>query len=299
MPKDNKPVSQVNVAEIVAEKITNTSSISNELITALQNTKVIEALCSALGPCMQLIVEEVVQKNSETINKYFRELKEENKVLNSRLTNVEKENSELKEKLRQHEITLNKIEETTQTKLNEMERMKRSSNVVLSGLKVTSYAEAATGGSETTSEDTVRTVVDLCKNKLGVDVTRSDIVAAYRQPQRSSTSNQGQANSRPPNIVVTFSNTLIRDNVYHSRSKLKEYNKDNKDERIYVNEHLTAYDNNIYYEARNAVTKKKLASAFTLNGHVMVKTSGLITARATRIHSLEELSTILAMVTQS
>ena len=86
--------------------------------------------------------------------------------------------------------------------------------------------------------------------------------------------------------MICFANRKDRDDVYHSRTKLKGHG-------IYINEHLTRDNAKIFTEARRMVTLKSLFKAWTSGGNICVLPfSGAKPVRITRLADLDKFRSV-------
>ena len=81
---------------------------------------------------------------------------------------------------------------------------------------------------------------------MKLDVTSNDIVNCYRI--------SGSKGFRP--VVVTFSGKGVRDKVYEAKNKTLRGTRGNA--RVYVNEHLTKRNSEIFAKGRKLLKEKKL-----------------------------------------
>jgi hypothetical protein len=153
-------------------------------------------------------------------------------------------------------------------KIDRLEAYSRRENLVITGLPVVSYSEAANSGdtdTTTSSLDTEMAVIELCREKLKLSVTSNDISIAHRLLKK----NKGSKNSP---VIVRFTSRKVRDTVFRARRQLKELkSNDEVTQKIFINEDLTKQTSEIFYYARDLVKKKKLYSTWTNGGVVMIK----------------------------
>lgn len=240
------------------------STISDDLVEALLDTKVVEALAKALSPFIALSVDEAIGKRLEGLVTSVRELKGEVTRLHKQCDETAKVNEGLQKKLLEQE-----------RRIDDLECYSRSDNLVIRGLPEQSSAERASGGaaldsrpSELESHTAVEcTVVKFIKDSLGLEVSPQDISIAHRIKA-------GPKDSTRP-VIVRFTTRKIRNSVYRAKSQLK-----NSTTRIYISEHLTKGTSDLFFEARKLVREKKLFAAWTQNGLVHVKFSSDSSARA-------------------
>ena len=170
---------------------------------------------------------------------------------------------------------------TLQLRVDQLETQMRSGNLVFHGVPESSYAEAASvaskdgGGQRPSSrQDTVKAVIECCRKKLDLEISERDITAGFRVP--------GLKNAPRP-IVVTFASRLVRDRIYELRRLLR---KQDTAQRVYINEHLTKKNADIFSKGRKLFKEKRIASIWTWNGAVFVRRAE--SDRPTRVLSLEE-----------
>jgi hypothetical protein len=94
---------------------------------------------------------------------------------------------------------------------------------------------------------------------IGSNVELSDIDRSHRIGKPNST--------KPRPIIVKFTSYRTRSTVFKNRSKLKL----NGYRDIYVNEDLTKNRSNILFKARMLVKAKKLESAWSSDGTILIK----------------------------
>jgi len=122
------------------------------------------------------------------------------------------------------------------------------------------------------------TIIDFCQNSLNIEICQNDISSAHRIVA-------GLKDTIRP-VVVRFTTHRVRDEIYRARKILKDSN-----DRIYISEHLTRQNAELFYEARKLIRLKKLNSAWTLNGLVFVKFTTDPTEKHTLIRRLANLNT--------
>src|SRR5688572_11010374 len=163
-----------------------------------------------------------------------------------------------------------------QSRLEDLERHSRLSNLVFHGippLLPNASADVDTPDHTSQSETEhaiIANITQLCRDRLNLDITTSDISTAHRL--RSSNKN----NYNP--LIVSFTNRRARNEVFRAKKLLGKFshaapNHLQLDTRIYINEHLTPQSAHIYAEARKKVKDKILVSTWTYEGRVYVRES--------------------------
>ena len=129
-----------------------------------------------------------------------------------------------------------------------------------------------------------RTVINLCLDKLGVVVTERDISVAHRIKAGT------KEKTRP--ILVRFSSRRKCDEVYHARRRLfvPRDTVVGEHKGVFISEHLTRGVANLFFEARQLVSVKKLGSAWTNKGLLNIKFTKDYGEKPTVIRSMAELT---------
>lgn len=246
---------------------TSPSSTKDDLIEALKDPQVAEALACALAP---IIAREVSTALTAVQNK---------------IAELESDNQRLRDQVMEQG-----------GRLEELEIYSRSHDLVIRGLPESSYSEVATASVQDSASQSAeshssvaKTVLRFCNDKLSVVVDASEISVAHRLKQGKND------NVRP--IIVRFTNRRVRDEVLRAKKKLSvprdhlgvTQERIHKD-RVFICEHLTRSVSSLFYEARKLVKEKRLFAAWTHKGLVNVKRTGNPNEKPTVIRSLVELS---------
>ena len=191
-----------------------TSPLADDLIDALQDVRVVEALGKVLAPVIAKSVESAVApfvKQLEGLTTAVRELKTENARLQKQCEAVSKDNARLQ-----------KIVDTHNRRIDDIESYSRSDNIIIRGLPERSAAERASdapslSGDKPTlreSHEAVEaTALEFFNSTLGVRVTPQDVSIAHRIKAGPKDKN------RP--IIVRFSNRKTRLAVLRAKKVLK------------------------------------------------------------------------------
>ena len=126
----------------------------------------------------------------------------------------------------------------------------------------------ADGSSNTHTNSLLSAFLDLCHAHLGVEVTRSDISAIHRIGIFSGPSGASSTRSTP--VIVRFTSRDVRDSVYAARTSLRHHNS-NAQCRVYINEHLTDQNAQLFKKARGLVRAKRIRKAWSFKGTVYIK----------------------------
>ena len=215
----------------------------DELISALSDKRVIDAIAGILDEKLNKMMQTVV------------DLTDKNRRMSDDIT-------ELKNELK-----------AANQKIEYLEGYNRLDNLIIAGLPVNNYAEAAavsTGndGNSESSAVTESAVLQLMNNKLNVSVTPNDISFAHRLKSKPH-------ERAPPNVIVRFTNRKARNAVFAARCQLSVTSTASSvnTQRIYINEDLTKNTAELYRSVRQLVKQKRLFRCWTAGGAVFVKKS--------------------------
>jgi len=238
-------------------------SIDEQIVEALCNPDVAEALGKAIGPMIALSVKELVSSS-------VKELLEENKNLRGRLLKIEEVNDQLKSRV----VSL-------EDRLEDLDRDRKATNIIIRGLPESSYSErtSADGNAENGSSrhsSVAATVIDMIGVELNIKLQPQDIVTAFRM--RAGKSDK----SRP--VLVKFSSAHVHESIMVAKKKLRS-----STNQIYINEHLTKRTGELFALARNQVKQNKIHSSWTFKGQVFIKQSPDASAKPILIKSKDDL----------
>ena len=227
----------------------------DDIIEALLDSRVVEALAKALSPFIALSIDEALGKKLDGLSAAVRNLTNENTRLSKHCESISAENLALKKEI-----------SDLGRRTDDLECYSRSENLIIRGLPEKSAAELATNApsiddrsaqlvGQQSVENTVRA---FCKEALGLDITTQDISIAHRLKA-------GPKDSCRP-IIVRFTNRQTRNTVYAAKSQLKD-----RSGRVFISEHLTKNASDLFFEARKLLREKKVYAAWTQNGQVHVR----------------------------
>ena len=240
-----------------AAAVSSARSIKEELIDALQDDRVVEQLAAVFLVKLNSILDDKLDKLSVQIN--------QNRIkslqLEAELNAVKKRNE-----------TLNNECNVLKNRVADLDEYTRRDNVIINGLKL-NYAAASSTDSSIACETAV---LQLCAD-LGVPMGAGDISVAHGL-------GAARGSAGTSSMLVRFTSRKARDRLFEKRKELKTVAP-----RVYLNEHLTSDNMELFKTARRLVKEKKLASAWTNKGCVFVKISDLPTARPQKIKSMSEL----------
>ncbi len=132
-------------------------------------------------------------------------------------------------------------------KIDQLEQCNKANNIRIAGMK------------EEEGEDIRAKVIDLARDKLKIlNIKVDDIKEAGRL---------GKLNGmKIRDVLVKFNNSNMREQMYSKRKLLIS-----KNDPIYVNEDLTLYRSQLFFEARKIRKKGQLFGAWTQDGNIMIK----------------------------
>jgi len=252
---------------IIAQMADKVKELSASFLSILDNEEVVEKLSKILSESVQLILTEQLKPLDRKLNQIIRE----NKLLELHL-HLENE----------HLLSTNN---ECNIKLNHFEQAERANNVLIHGIKP-SYAEQLSitddgdddhlaALSLSTQPHTLKTVCAILSESCKIETSPSDIKAAYRLKSKT---------GKLP-LLVAFHSTALRNSVLKSR-KPKETLRF-REHPIYINEHLTAFNTDLFFKARQMVKDKKAFGAWTSDGQILIKWTSL--SKPQRVVSVKDL----------
>lgn len=163
------------------------------------------------------------------------------------IDNLQKENLDLKNKIA-----------TLDMRVNDMEQYSKLNNLIIHNIP------------ESRSEnvlDVVKTIAD----RIGVPINSDEIDMAHRL-KSNSTSNT----SRPKNIVVKFISRLTKERFLTSFRQNKNFSTSNlniagPDQQIFINEHLSQFNNQLFKDARHKLKQNGFKYVWTKNCRIFAR----------------------------
>ena len=136
-------------------------------------------------------------------------------------------------------------------------------------------------------EDTDEKVMAVINGKLGMTppVQRHHLQRSHRLGRK--TDGEGRPRARP--IIVRFCSERLRDEVFRARTKLKNYNAEHIEMKIFINDDLTSRRAKLAYDTRQLKKTKKISDCWTAYGKVLVKT---LTQVVKEVKSLDDLNNL-------
>jgi hypothetical protein len=252
---------------------------TEDLMAHLLEPRVLDALGKALGPIIAAALEDTLVKRLDGLSTAVKDLRASNEALVKRQDAMDRELSALRDRVNDNA-----------TRVEDTETYSRSHDLIIRGLRETSFASVAHPASSSSANAPIppstesnaaleADIIDLCGKHLGVKVDLRDISVAHRL--------RASERDRCRPVIVRFTSRRIRDAVFRSKKELKVLP---RDEAIYISEHLTKGASNIFFEARKMVKDKALYAAWTNHGLVHVKYTSEASEKPSVIRTSQELS---------
>ncbi len=181
----------------------------------------------------------LVQPEVKNLKVEIEKLQESQKNQQRRIERLELENCQKSTEIRK-----------LKAKLDDVEQHGISNDVQIVGLSENS-----------TSEDDVEALVQLGKQKCGMDLKASDIEHTYRlgKPREQ----------KPRDIIVRFCKKSTREKFCRNRKSI--VNQGDPAKNIYVNDHLTEHRRHLLYAARHLYKSGKISAAWSQGGNVLIR----------------------------
>jgi hypothetical protein len=219
-------------------------------ITVQPNFESITAAIKVILSTMQGMAKSM-DFQAKTFDNLLVESKRQTKIieeLSAEVIACKKTNSELKSE-----------NEILNVKLNDLEQYSRNYNVEIQGVP------------ELQGEDTYSIVASVA-NKLGCTVHPNQIEYCHRIRQNK---NNVKKSNMPPSIIAKFFSRRVKDAVMEAKKTKKDLvghdiGFDNSNAKIYINDHLTTVNKNLFWLARNA-RSVGFKFAWTKNGKVYLR----------------------------
>ena len=257
MPKKGKNTDSLLVGDGDGEASGSTSNFTSESVLMIID-KITTNFTVSFNSCVDRIVDAVEKKLGQRIDSQAADIFDLHKKMETLERNnkqLETLNSQLSDKCNQ----LGSKIEGLSTALDDLEQHSRNSNLLIHGVSTTS----APGTSET---NLIHHVTDLLNNLMQINIQEADIGIAHRVGRPPSSSGSGTTTAqRPQPIVVQFLNKAVRNSTLARRRLLKG-------KGVSITEQLTVRRSNLLKKSSDLVSAKKLESAWSHDGKVIIKT---------------------------
>ncbi len=208
----------------------------------------------------------IKEQCDESLKSCNETLRDEMKSRDDQIEALKKENLKMKRSLEKIKFHLEckdvQIEEM-KLKLDQVEQNQYDKNVRIVGMP------------EPNGEiNDLESIQKLAKTTFAMNVEKNDVVEIYRL---------GKVTDRKKtrDLIVKFRKKSTRDQFYNNRKKLMP-NEEQKN--VFINDHLTEQRANIFFEARRLVKARKLHSAWSQRGNILVRTEETDKPRQIRSH---------------
>jgi regulator of replication initiation timing len=252
--------------------------VSDDLLEALLDSRVRDALSDIFSHQISSAIDAKLATFSTTLDTIVSDFKR----VQIRCDKLVEENKSLVED-----------NKTLRRNVSELMQYTRRNDLVIHGIEAQTFAEASSSVQQDSLSQTVtgpnssvteEAVIRLCRESLGVPVTKDDISVVHRLASKGGNATSSSSSRGPAPIIVRFTRRKTRDEVFKARKQLKDARPG-----VYINEHLTPENASLFKQARMLVKQKKLLSAWTANCSVFVKDSELPDARYIKISNLSDL----------
>ncbi|KAK3098258.1 hypothetical protein FSP39_017663 [Pinctada imbricata] len=226
--------------------------LTNVVINLLSNPLFTNAISTVLSPMLsQSLTSDVKNVVNDAVQNAFKSLTDqiENETCRidsneMKIAELTDENNELRNRVDRAE---SRVEEVN-ARIEELEQYGRRNSLRFHNVQVAD------------PNDTDSVVVQICKDKLNVDITPDDICRSHvvGRPNRAGKSQ----------IICRLRNWKVKNRIYSQKKKLK-----NDQSRIFVTEDLTRYRQAVVSEVVKAKRAEKVTSFWTNDGRIFIKTS--------------------------
>lgn len=208
--------------------------------------------------CMETINTFVksLQEDMDALKSENMEIKKETKSLMEENGKMKKENRQLKKILEKLEFEMtSKNEETEELKIkvDEIEQQQLEKNLRIVGLP-----------DEPNGVSDFDKFQKLARKELNIKVDQTDIMEIYRVGRTSE-------KKKHRDTIIKFRKKTTRDNIHQQRKNMVP--KEEQESRVYINDHLTDHRANIFFALRKLVKDKRIHSAWSQRGNILMKSS--------------------------
>ncbi len=196
---------------------------------------------------------EGMEESIKSLSKQVSELKAEKQALNTTVDNLKettKKRDRAIERLQWDNQCRIEENENLRIKLDQLEQYRYEKNLRIVGMPDT----------ESTEDDEKKNIVKFAKDVLKLKLKTNDITEIQRMGKKSTT--------KPSrDLIVKFKKKATCDSFYKERKRTPE----STSPKVYINEHITSYRSNLFYAARKLVKSKKLHSAWSQHGNILIR----------------------------
>ena len=226
-------------------------------------SKIVVAFTSVFNTSIDRIIDSIDKKFSSRLDTHEVHMFD----MNKRMDKLEKSFSELtaeNHSLRDQITVLNNKLEVAMKTSDDVEQYSRGLNLLVHGIPLPADLSTET--------DIETKTVQVLNTNLGLNLTVNDISAIHRLPRHQSTPSatvsgvplSGQA-TKPPPVLIQFINKKTRNSTLEKRRLLKGRG-------FTITEQLTHRRATLLRKATECVSSKRVASAWSHDGKILVKT---------------------------
>jgi uncharacterized protein YigA (DUF484 family) len=266
----------------MAKKSAKVDELSELVLDEKIVNTLVTRLTALLTPIMETLVRQIATEVTTSLTKNMEVTKLET------FTKIEETMSEVKEQVNSQRVTTKSL----QAKIEDLERHARLGNLIFHGVPELSPVNTSDEIQFHQSESehaTTAVITQICRERLNLNLTNLDISTAHRLP--------GKQNSSHRPIIVSFTTRRVRNEVYQAKKLLRMSSTHNSShsqgqERIFINEHLTANAAHLYAAARAMVKDKVIASSWSNGGNIYIRKTLAADDTPKKITSLEDLNNL-------
>lgn len=237
------------LAKLVCETMAPKTNLTEELVIALRDRRVQDALAEILEAKLQPLLVSIAELQADNARK---------------------------------SAQIGKLQEDLQSataRVEALEIYSRRDNLLITGLPIDSYADSAGSGAEGESSQALElAVLKLFNQQLGLPTSPTDLSIVHRLKKAR------PSDPRPATTMVRFTNRKAREAVYSARRQLKR-----SPTPIFINEDLNKSTAELFHQARQLVQQKMIHSTWTSSCVVYIKDTGEPNCRPRKISSLDDL----------
>ncbi len=189
----------------------------------------------------------------ETLNTENQMMKQEMQAMKEEINSMKTENKRLRRKLEKFDFQLQsraEKDEELKIKIDAIEQKQLGRNVRIVGLP-----EDQEGDSDLIN------IQKVARKEMEIDIKQSDITDIYRVGKKTD-------KKKHRDIIIKFKQKTVRDQFYQSRKKIVHKQDQGQ---VYINEHLTENRANVFFAARKLVKGKRIHSAWSQQGNIMIR----------------------------
>lgn len=211
-----------------------------------------------------------IHKTMSEINKQLNEIEKSMQFASERQDQFDNRLKSVEDKSRQIMDTAAQIS-CLETKLSTLEQQARQCNIEIANMP------------ERRGENLINTIANL-GNIIKCPIGSTDIIAVHRVPHAD------QKNTRPKNVIVKFTNRMLRDNILAAYRAMKGLDStmlsiNGSKTIVYLNEHLTLANKQLFRQCRDIAKTKSYKYVWIKHGTILVRkmdTSPVIAIRSTQ-----------------